>query len=103
MEKIALAVETLNLDDNRLSKKILQAMLVKNVPGFCTEVVEACEIFQVSLDALKREANVREVLKKKVVQLQSVQLLSRVITSSKMDRVLLEGFSYDGSMKKISN
>ena len=98
MEKIVLAVETLNLDDNRLSKKILQAMLVKNVPGFCTEVV--CEIFQVSLDALKGKVNVREVLKKKVIQLQSVQLLSRVITSSKMDRVLLEGFSYDGSMKK---
>ena len=100
MEKIVLAVETLNLDDNRISKKLLEVMLQKKVPGFCTEVLEACEILQVSLDALKSESNVREVLKKKVVKLQSVQLLSRMIIGSKMDRVLVKGFSYDGSMKK---
>ena len=51
-------------------------------------------------DALKSESSVREVLKKKVIKLQSVQLLSRMIIGSKMDRVLVKGFSYDGSMKK---
>ena len=57
LEKIVLAVETLKLEDNRLSKRILEAMLKKNVPGFCTEVAKACEIFQVSLDTLKNENN----------------------------------------------
>ena len=47
MEKIILAVETLNRNDNRLSKRIFGVMLEKIVPGFCTEVVEACKIFNV--------------------------------------------------------
>ena len=100
LEKIVLAVETLKLDDNRLSKKILEAMLVKKVPGFCTEVIEACDIFHVSLDALKCRNNVREVLKKKAVELQSVQLLGRMMASSKTDRVLVSGFSFDGTIMK---
>ena len=100
LEKIVLAVETLKLDENRLSKKILEAMLEKKVPGFCTEVIEACDVFQVSLDALKCENDVRVVLKKKAVELQSVQLLGRMMVSSKTDRVLVNGFFYDGNIMK---
>ena len=100
MEKIILAVETLNLGEDRLSKKIFKAMLEKKIPGFCTEVIEACEVFQVSLLALQGVSNVREVLKKRVIQLQSIELLSKMVISSKMDRVLVSGFSYDGSMMK---
>ena len=88
MEKIVLAVETLNHNDNRLSKQILEAMLKKKVPGFCTEVAEACEIFQVTLDALEGENNVREVLKERAIKLESAQLLNRMMVSSKMDRAL---------------
>ena len=100
LEKIVLAVETLKLDGNRLSKKILEAMLEKKVPGFCTEVIEACEIFHVSLDVLKGENDVRGVLKKKAVELQSIQLLGRMMASSKTDRVLVNGFSFDGNIMK---
>ena len=100
MEKIVLAVETLKYDDNRLSKRILEAMLKKKVPGFCTEVFKACKVFQVSLDALKTENDVREFLKKRAAEIQSVQLLSRMASSSKTDRVLLSGFSYNGTMMK---
>ena len=100
LEKIVLAVETLKLKDNRLSKKIFEAMLCKKVPGFCTEVIKACEVFQVSLDTLKNENNVREVLKKKAIEIQSIQVLNRMISSSKADRVLLNGFSYDGTAMK---
>ena len=100
LEKIVLAVETLKLEDNRLSKRILEAMLKKNVPGFCTEVAKACEIFQVSLDTLKNENNVREVLKKKATEIQSFQLLNKMMASSKTDKVMLNGFSYDGTAMK---
>ena len=75
-------------------------MLCKKVPGFCTEVIKACEVFQVSLDTLKNENNVREVLKKKAIEIQSIQVLNRMISSSKADRVLLNGFSYDGTAMK---
>ena len=50
MEKIILAVETLKLDDNRISKRLLKALYEKSVPGFCSELNEACDVFQVSID-----------------------------------------------------
>ena len=100
MEKIILAVETLKLSENRLSKRILEAMLEKKVPGFCTEVLEACSIFGVSLQSLVCANDVRELLKKKATEIQSGELLKRMVLSSKMDRVLVSGYKYDGTMMK---
>ena len=37
-----------------------------DIPRFCTEVNDACKVFQVSLDELQKESNVRVVLKKKI-------------------------------------
>ena len=68
MEKVILAVETLSCNENRISKRILEAMMIKNVPGFCTELVEACQILDVSVEKLINEKDVRSMLKKKVVQ-----------------------------------
>ena len=85
MEKIVLAVHTLNLCESRISRKILMSMLAKDVPGFCTELNEACNIFQVSLVDLKKE-NVREVLKRKVISMQAAELVKRMLLlSSKME------------------
>ena len=100
LEKVVLGVETLKLDENRLSKQLLSRMLEKKVPGFCTELIEACEILGVSVDALVNVGDVREVLKKRVVDIQSSQLMTRMVVCSKMDRVILGGYSYDGKMKK---
>ena len=75
-------------------------MLQKKVPGFCTEFIEACEILGVSVDALLNVEDVREVLKKKVVDIQSSQLMTRMIAGSKMDKVIMGGYSYDGKMKR---
>ena len=47
MEKVILAVSTLKSDEKRISKQLLEAMLVKRVPGFCTEFLEACTILEV--------------------------------------------------------
>ena len=75
-------------------------MLDKKVPGFCTELLEACEILDVSIDMLVKVEDVREVLKKKVIDIQASQLITRMVASSKMDRVILGGYHYDGKMKK---
>ena len=72
----------------------------KNVNGFCTELVDACRILQVDLNDMKKAANVRKVLKKAVTKLQSDTLLRKMILSSKMDRVLLSGFEFDGFCKQ---
>ena len=88
MEKIILAVETLKLDENRLSRRIFEAMFRKQIPGFCSEVVEACSIVGVSIEMLVAVKDVRQVLKKKIMEIQSGELLKRMILSSKMDRVM---------------
>ena len=60
MEKVILAVDTLNCDENRISRR--KAMMVKNVPGFCTELKEACTILDVSLDKLICRSDLRRFL-----------------------------------------
>jgi hypothetical protein len=100
MEKVILAVETLNRDETRISKMLLTKMMEKSVPGFCTELVEACDLLDVSMDQLIKESDVREKLKKKVIEIQSRELLKRMVISSKMDRVLTSGYSYTGKMMK---
>ena len=100
LEKVWLGVETLKLDENRISKQILKRMLEKKVPGFCTELLEACEILGVSIDELVKVGNTREELKRKVIQIQSSQLMTRMVAGSKMDKVILSGFMFDGKMKR---
>ena len=40
------------------------------------------------------------MLKKKIIEIQSGELLKRMILSSKMDRVIVSGYRYDGTMMK---
>ena len=98
MEKIILAVKTLNLGEQRISKQILKVMFEKQVPGFCTELSEACDILGVSLQELLEVKDVRKFLKKKVISIQSGELLKRMLLSSKMDRTILSEYVYNGKM-----
>ena len=100
MEKVILGAETLRRDDDRISKRLLKPLLEKNVPGFCTELKEACSIFEVKLSELVELNDVRKYMKEKVVVMQGKQLLEVMLVSSKMDNVLLGGFKYDGKIKK---
>ena len=69
MEKVILAVETLRLDENRLSRRIFEAMFKKQIPGFCSEVVEACSILDVSIERLVTVKDVRQVLKERIIDI----------------------------------
>ena len=76
-------------------------MLGKSVPGFCTEVLEACEILGVHFDELvEDDIDIRKFMKHKVIEIQSKQLVRNMVGSSKMDKVLLGGFNYNGEMMK---
>ena len=100
MEKVILAAETLNQSEDRIAKQLLQLLLKKKVDGFCSEVYDACEILNVSLDEFVGEKDVRKVLKKKVLKVQQAELFKRMVLCSKMDNVLLSGFEFDGNIKK---
>ena len=100
IEKIILAVETLNNDDERIAKKLLQSLMEKQVDGFCTELIDVCTVLNVSFTELLEENDVRKKLKSWILKVQEQELYKRMIISSKMDGVLLNGFCYDGRVKK---
>lgn len=100
LEKIIVAIDVINKDDDRIAKKLLTELLPKNVKGFCSELNETCSLLNVSLESYVGEPDVRKKLKDKLVEIQAIELFQRMALSSKMDRVLLSGFKYDGSAKK---
>ena len=75
-------------------------MFEKDVPGFCTEVKEACSIFNVLFQEIVKNDDVRESMKKKVIEVQGRELLQMMMVSSKTDRVLLNGFKYNGRCQR---
>ena len=74
--------------------------MAKNVPGFCTEVKEACSILCVKFPELLDKSDTRAFMKQQVLEIQGKQLLKQMIPSSKLDKVLLNGFKYDGKVMK---
>ena len=100
MEKVILAAETCKLSNDRIVKKLLQRMMAKNVPGFCTEVTEACSILGVNFDELLEKGDIRSFMKQQVREIQGTQLFKQMVASSKLDKVLLSGFKYDGKVMK---
>ena len=100
MEKIVLAVQILQLPDNRIAKQLLRPMLEKKVDGFCTELLDACKILNVSIDELVGVSDVRKVMKENVIKVQQQELYKRMSFCTKMDKVLLSGFLFNGKVMK---
>ena len=100
MEKVVLAVQVLNLDEERIARKLLELLMEKEVKGFCTEVRDACSVLGVSLEEIQHEQDVRSFMKIKVIEVQKQQLFEKMMLGSKMDMVLLSGFNFDGTIKR---
>ena len=100
LEKVVLAVQVLNLDEERIARKLFESLLGKEVKGFCTEVKDACAVLGVCLDDIKGEHDIRSYMKMKVIEVQKQQLFEKMMIGSKMDMVLTSGFKYDGTAKK---
>ena len=100
MERIILASDVMQMEDSRISKKLLGTMMAKGIPGFCTSLSAAMKAVGVeNLDVLKGNANQRKVLKSMLVKVQRQRLVDDMMKASKTDSMLLN-FSYDGYMKK---
>ena len=101
MEKVLLAYETLKQEG--LGSRLLSTMMEKNVPGFCVEVKQALDVFNLNEDSaelLKDGKELRLLLKRKIVQIQSERLVEQMLKESKTDQLLLHGFQFDGKVKK---
>ena len=66
------------MSDDRVAKKLLVPMMAKNVPGFCTEVKEACSILCVKFHEILDKGDVRAFLKQQVIEIQGKQLLKQM-------------------------
>jgi hypothetical protein len=100
MEKILLALKVLKGDEIRVARRLLVPMLDKKIPGFCTHLQSCCELFEVSVrELLEVEGDVRELLKKKAIQLQGKRLVQQMLLASKADQLLLNNFLFDGKMR----
>ena len=75
-------------------------MFQKDVPGFCTEVKEAFSNFSILFQEITNNDDVRESMKKKVVEVQDRELMQMMLISSKINKVLLNGFNYDGKCQR---
>ena len=92
----------LNSEDGGVGQKLLVSMIQNKVPGFCTELDEALDVMDLQADdaLLKRSRmDIRNTLKKKIIAIQKERLLQKMLTESKADRILLNGFNFDGKMK----
>ena len=101
MEKVLLAYDTLKQEG--VGSRLLRTMMEKKVPGFCAEVVEALKAFELTEDSVELMMdgrNLRTLLKTKIIQIQSKRLVERMLNESKTDQLLLNGFHFDGKVKK---
>ena len=98
MERILLVAKVLDMDDNRVAKKLLSQMLEKNVPGFCHTYQKSREVFGIDLGMLDN-VDKRKFMKSRLIDLQKNLLVKRMSTSSKTDKLLLS-FSFDGQIKR---
>ena len=102
MEKIILAYDMLNSEDGSIGRRLLCNMINNKVPGFCTELDEALNIMGLEAEdeLLKKSGiEIRASLKKKIIEMQKERLVQKMMTESKADRVLLNGFNFNGKMK----
>ena len=101
IEKVILAYTTLKTEG--IARDLLEKMMENKVPGFCVEVLQALEILGLKEDSevlMKEGHEMRQLLKSKIVEIQSERLVEMMLNESKCDRLLLHNFQFDGKMKK---
>ena len=98
MERILLAYSIGDLADERIVKSLYNSMYDKKVPGFCSAVNDAMDMFNLKLNPINKN-NRRDDLKTRIVEIQRKRLLKAMCISSKCDRMLLN-FDFDGKMKR---
>ena len=98
VERVLLATQVMEMEDDRIAKKLFVKMYEKKVPGFCTQLDVDMDKLGVTLQEIMQEKEPRVALKKKVIQLQKTVLMERMVKCSKTDGMLLH-LNYDGKCR----
>ena len=99
LERVLLAVNVLGMSDERIAKRLLNPMLTKEVPGYCSQLTVILQKYQLSLSDLVDVTKAREICKEKIVRYEKIMLQQSMMTASKTDAILLN-FAFDGKMMK---
>ena len=103
--KVLFKIKVLKGCETRVARKLLTAMLSKNVPGYCSHVQSICQdIFGTTLEELMSDSgDVKGRLKKAACKMQEERLVQKMLRSSKTNAILLHSFQFDGKKKAYLN
>ena len=97
LEKILLASNVMEMNKERIARKLLFAMVEKEVPGFCTQLQKILNKYSICLEDLAGVNNKREMLKGLILNFEKRLLHQSMLMSSKTDNMLAY-FGFNGDM-----
>ncbi len=97
MEKILFTVKVMEMDNERIAKRLLTPMMSKSVPGYCSHVDEVLNKFQITIDNLKNIEDKRKAMQLKVIEYEKEELLRSMLCGSKTDAITFN-YKYNGAM-----
>ena len=98
MEKILLTAKVMEMDDDRIAKRLLVPMMLKEVPGYCSHTKVLLKKYDTSLEQMHIVDNKRKFMKAKVVGYEYEMLIKSMMKGSKTDALVMN-YKYDGKMK----
>ena len=98
LEKILLTQKVLEMDGERIAKRLLDAMIDKEVPGYCSHVLGILKKYNIDLHELRTIADPRAVVRKIIVDFEKSELLKKMMMSTKTDAMAVN-YAFDGKMK----
>ena len=102
MEKILLASNVYEMNDERIVKRLLLPMMQNEVPGYCTQLKNILVKYETTISDLNESSDKRKMMKKKLVVNETRTLLHSMMAGSKTDGIAAN-YSYDGRMMGYLN
>ena len=99
MERTLLASKILQMDDTRISKRLLTSMMEKGVPGFCTALEESLQLLGINdINDLCHVKDKRKYVKNSMIELQKERIVQEMLKGSKTDH-FLGNLNYNGHVQ----
>ena len=100
MEKLVFTSNVLEMNDNRIAKRLLSPMMEKVVPGYCSHVVDILQKYDLKLANILEANDKRKFTKECIVQVEKEQLFQNMMLGSKTD-AMITNFCYNGKMSYL--
>ena len=99
LEKVLLTAAVMEMDDSRIVKRLLTAMMDKRVPGFCTQVIDLLHKYEITIDMIHKVKDRRAFVRGVVIGYEKRKLFKSMMMGSKTD-IMLTNYCFNGRMMK---